>query len=250
MTRKPGQAVVPATPKERPQNDAVSLLAVITSASRDPKTDVVKLEKLMGLYERVRDSNAKAAYTRALGEAQQELPEIPERGGIRNAKNEIQSKYALWEDINTLIKPVLSKHGFALSFRVGQEGDKITVTGVLSHREGHSEQTTMFLPSDTSGSKNAVQAVGSSISYGKRYTAQALLNLTSRGEDDDGMGAGGNAPITDEQFEQIQELIDKSNTDIEKYCAYMKVGALKEIRARDFDRAVDALKTKLGKKKL
>jgi hypothetical protein len=44
----------------------------------------------------------------------------------------------------------------------------------------------MILPHDSTGSKNAVQAVGSSTSYGKRYTACALLNITSRGEDDDG----------------------------------------------------------------
>jgi hypothetical protein len=44
---------------------------------------------------------------------------------------------------------------------------------VLSHELGHSEETTMTLPLDTSGSKNNVQAVGSSTSYGKRYTATA-----------------------------------------------------------------------------
>ena len=43
----------------------------------------------------------------------------------------------------------------------------------------------MQLPVDLTGSKNAVQAAGSSVSYGKRYTVSALLNLTSRGEDDD-----------------------------------------------------------------
>jgi hypothetical protein len=59
------------------------------------------------------------------------------------------------------------------------------------HRGGHSEEATKFYPADTSGSKNAIQAIGSSISYGKRYTASALLNLTSRKEDDDGAKGGG-----------------------------------------------------------
>ena len=48
----------------------------------------------------------------------------------------------------------------------------------------------MKLPADTSGSKNVVQAIGSSVSYGKRYTMQALLNITSGGEDDDGHSGG------------------------------------------------------------
>ena len=63
------------------------------------------------------------------------------------------------------------------------------ITAILSHREGHSEETTLTLDADKSGSKNAVQAVGSSISYGQRYAAVALLNITTRGMDDDGENA-------------------------------------------------------------
>jgi hypothetical protein len=48
----------------------------------------------------------------------------------------------------------------------------------------------MTLPLDTSGSKNNVQAVGSSTSYGKRYTATLLLNIRTKGEDDDGHAGG------------------------------------------------------------
>ena len=42
-----------------------------------------------------------------------------------------------------------------------------------------------MLPLDTSGSKNGVQAVGSTVSYGKRYAICALLNI-STGDDTDG----------------------------------------------------------------
>jgi hypothetical protein len=115
---------------------------------------------------------------------------IDERGGIKNTAGTVQSTYAKWEDINDAIRPVLHEHGFALSFRVKRVENAISVTGILSHEDGHSEETTLELPSDTSGSKNAVQAVGSSLSYGKRYTAMALLNITSRApmdRDDDGL---------------------------------------------------------------
>lgn len=47
----------------------------------------------------------------------------------------------------------------------------------------------MLLPADVSGNKNAVQAFGSSTSYGKRYVLCALLNITTRGQDDNGHGA-------------------------------------------------------------
>jgi hypothetical protein len=125
---------------------------------------------------------------------QPKLPVVGERGGIKNNNGQVQSTYALWEDINDAIRPLLAEHGFALSFKVGQAQDgKITITGILSHREGHQEETTLTLVHDSSGSKNSVQAVGSSVSYGKRYTAMALLNITTRGEDDDGKAAGQSA---------------------------------------------------------
>ena len=215
-------------------------MAVISRAASDPNTDVDKLERLLGMGERIKGQSAKADYFAAMSAMQDELPAIQERGEIRIGSGPGQ-KYALWEDINAVIKPVLKRHGFALSFRTGIADNKITVTGVLSHRGGHAEETTMHLPTDTSGSKNAVQAVGSSTSYGKRYVASALLNLTTGDVDDDGRAASGNGAITAEQAETIRELIERSGSDIEKFCAYFKVGAIPELRAKDYERAVAAI---------
>lgn len=237
-------------PNMRVHGNSASLLDVISRAASDPHTDVDKLQKLLDMYERVTATEAKRAYMEALANVQTALPAIPERGTIKNKSGDVQSRYALWEDVNDTIKPVLSEHGLALSFRTGVDGDKLTVTGVLTHRDGHSEQTTINLPSDISGSKNAVQAVGSSTSYGKRYTAAALLNLTSREEkDDDGQVAGGNGIISEGQIETLRDLIERAQADIEKFVAFMGVAALAEIKAKDFGRAVEALNTKLRKSK-
>lgn len=166
-------------------SESTSIIRVIERAAMNPNVDMEKMERLLEMQERIMERTARAAYAAAFSEMQPELPEIPEHG-----KGHGNITYALWEDINDLVKPVIAKHGFGISFRTGRDGPAVTVTAILTHREGHSEQTTMVLPIDSSGSKNAVQAVGSSTSYGKRYTAAALLNLTSRGEDDDGKKSG------------------------------------------------------------
>lgn len=170
-----------------PVSESAAIFQIIERAARDPNVDIDKMQRLMEMHDKVQATRAKTAYAAAFSEMQPELPEIIEHGKSNNGS------YALWEDINDRIKPVLSAHGFGISFRCGRDGANVTVTAVLSHREGHSEETMMLLPLDTSGNKNAVQAVGSSTSYGKRYTAAALLNLTSRGEDDDGKKGGGKA---------------------------------------------------------
>lgn len=228
------------------QSEAVAFVAMIERAARDPNVDVDKMERLLAMQERVIERNAKAAYAEALAAMQIELPVITERGKIDIGRGKPQA-YALWEDINDAIKPVLARHGFALSFRTGQTDGKITVTGVLSHRAGHSEETTMHLPVDASGSKNAVQAVGSSTSYGKRYTAAALLNLTSRGEDDDGR-KGGSVPITEDQAAQIQALIIETKSDIGKFLKWAQAESVSDIPSSKFADAMAMLEAKRVKK--
>lgn len=171
-------------------NEGATLLQVIQNAAQNPQADIEKMERLMAMYERVEAKRAEADFSADMAQMQAELPSIGERGDAAG-----RYKFALWEDINTAIKPILSRYGFALTFRT-DFADGIAVTGVLTHRSGHREETTIKLPADASGNKNAVQAVASSVSYGKRYTASALLNLTSHGEDDDAFSAVNATDIT------------------------------------------------------
>jgi len=238
-----------------PVSESAAIIQVIERAAMNPNVDIDKMERLLQMQERIMERQSKAAYASALAEMQPNIPVITERGKIevkdKESKRVIQSTgYALWEDINEAIKPVLAAHGFALSFRTGMTAEgKITVTGILSHREGHQEETIMVLPHDSTGSKNAVQAVGSSTSYGKRYTASALLNITSRGEDDDANKGGAAPTLSEDQVAEIRELIDSTNSDIAKFCRYLKVSSIPEIPADKFKAAVAALSAKKGPSK-
>lgn len=189
--------------------ESATILQIIQQVAMSPTADIDKMERLMAMHERFQAQQAKQQYDEAMSRMQEELPVIGERGGIRDKSGRIQSTYALWEDINEMIKPVLARHGFALSFRTPRNERGIEVEGVLSHRGGHRETTSLVLPADTTGSKNGVQAVASSVSYGKRYTAGALLNFTTTGEDDDGNGAVVTPRVTSVQAAQLAELLDK-----------------------------------------
>lgn len=155
--------------------------------AKDPAVDVTKLERLMAMQERIIAHNRKAEFDAAFADMQGEIPEITEKGAIA-VNGEIRSTYATNEDIQRVIKPILQKHGFSIRFRNEwiDNGRFLKVIGILSHRSGHSEQDEFIAQADTSGSKNAIQALGSTRSYGQRYTTIALLNIATRGEDDDG----------------------------------------------------------------
>ena len=131
---------------------------------------------------------------------------------------------------------------------MAQDG-KITVTGVLGHRDGHSEESTIPLPHDSSGSKNAVQAVGSSTSYGKRYTATLLLNIRTKGEDDDGKSGGDSAAISEDQAEHIIEMLTRDKADVVGFCRYMKINSIIELPADQYKRACEVINTRSQKVK-
>lgn len=194
-------------PAAQPEQ-AISILQVIDRAARDPNVDIDKMERLMQMHERIQTNHARQVYQSALARMQPELPVVRHRGDAAR-----RYTYALWEDIHRGMTPVLNKYGFALFFNV-ETGEQVKVTGILTHEDGHREQTEITLPADSSGNKNAVQAVASSVAYGKRYTAGALLNFATTGEDDDAQSAVQiDDPLTDAQVIQLQDRLDALGLD-------------------------------------
>ena len=231
---------------EPEQSPAMAMIAVIERAAMSKDIDIEKMERLLAMQERIMDRNAKASFAAALAEMTPKLPSIAERGSIKNNSGNVQSRYALWEDIVSVIGPILSEHGFALTFRTSSTDKSITVTGVLSHREGHSERTELTMPFDTSGSKNAVQSIGSSTSYGKRYTAGALLNLRT-GDIDDGGVAGGSQSISESQAADLEALAEEVGADKRRFLQYLAVDSFEKIPLASYDRALTSLKAKRAK---
>lgn len=167
----------------------VGLLAVISRAASDPNVDIDKLERLLAAQERVQANQAKMQYIAAKLAMRSELPEITMKGHIiikKEGRIIQDTPFARFEDIHEAVTPILTAHGFDLAFRNSMAPDgKVRVATVLTHIQGHSEETYFDLPHDSSGSKNAVQAIGSSTSYAKRYGVLSILNIRVCGEDDD-----------------------------------------------------------------
>lgn len=170
-----------------------SLLAIISQAARDPSVDIDKMERLLAMQERVQERAAKQAFTEAKIAMRPHLPEITMKGMIvikKDGKIMQETPFARFEDLHELVMPILCNHGFDLKFKNGlSEDGKVRVTTILSHIDGHEDETHFDLPHDSSGSKNPVQAVGSSTKYGMRYGTISILNLRVVGDDDDGVSA-------------------------------------------------------------
>lgn len=175
--------VATAEPQMMPADPMVSM---IERVAMDPQSDLAKLERMLELKERHDAQNAKAAFDSAFAKASANFPEIPLNG--HNKHN--NTHYALLKDIIKQTRPVLAEHGLALSFSTTTTDKEVVVTAELSHENGHTKLNSLPLPRDAGAGRNAVQAIGSSQTYGQRYTAQAILGLSlGEAEEDDGASA-------------------------------------------------------------
>lgn len=208
----------------------MDLIERATSAGATPET----LEKLMALQERYEANAARKAFDTAIAEAKAEIPPI-----VRNATGHNSKKYVDFAAIARVVDPILSRHGLSYRFR-SEQGATINVTCILSHRDGHSEQTTLSGPADTSGNKNAVQAIGSTLTYLQRYSLVQALGLAAA-HDDDGK-AGGTTLISQEQADQLRDLLESTGAPKDKFLKWAKVEKIEEIAAEYYDSCVDAIK--------
>lgn len=214
-----------------PVSEQTSGLArMIEQICINPDVDVEKLEKMLDMQERVLDRQAEQSFQIALADMQAALPVIKKEGEIAVNGN-VRSKFAKFEDINKQVTPIMREHGFSLTFETQQTDAHINVIGVLRHKDGHKESTQLQIPYDHSGSKNAVQAVGSSVSYGKRYVMTALLNLTIADDDDDGVSAVPNVDLFNHNM-VVQSNFD-TIVEIKRLLANDELSAAKELWRHD-----------------
>lgn len=195
------------------------------------------IERLMALYERERAEKARRAFHEALSKFQSVVPPIPHnKKGYEN-----RYSYADLEQIYRIIQKPLHDHGFTVSYKfkdvkkdspvnvnalieetrkfdldkkkqtvleniiraILSEKD-IEVTCIITHIEGHSEESKMIGPEDYSGSKNSIQARGSSTTYLERYALIGALNLVTADGDVDG---GKMKPTDKEQIKDKREQV-------------------------------------------
>ncbi|MBD9372805.1 ERF family protein [Rhizobium sp. ARZ01] len=200
------------------------------------------LKQMMDLRDREEANRGRKAFDAAISRAKADITPV-----VKNATGHNSKRYADFSAIARAVDPILSRNGLSYRFKTTQ-ADKINVTCILSHEDGHSEETSLSAPADTSGNKNAIQAIGSTLTYLQRYSLIAALGLAVA-EDDDGRAAGQTEQerITPEQVKIIQILLDQTKSDTEQFCKMGKIDALPDMLASQFDSAVRILNDRKAK---
>lgn len=239
MSKATAPVQAPAQPSA--VTEAAAIFSMIERVAAQPDVPIERVEQLFKLYTQMDAERARRSYHAAFAQMQPALPAVERKGKAHN------SKYARFEDVVSAVMPVLAANGFGMSFRIAETAGKVVVTCILSHRDGHSESTNYAFPYDTSGSKNAIQAIGSATSYGKRYTMNALLGIATKDEDDDGNAACAWELITDEQAKALVKLMTETDTDESTVAEFFGVAGIAELPQKHYARAFGMLKTKKQK---
>jgi hypothetical protein len=222
-----------------------SLIEMALSKGADEKA-LEKLEKVLELQERWEANEAKKAYHQAMSAFKLNPPDIERDKTVSytpQGKPTVTYNHATLANVTSKINAALSEHGLSATWLTKQENGNISVTCKITHSMGHSEETTITASPDTSGSKNPIQAIGSTISYLERYTILALTGLATHDMDDDGKGTDIEY-INEEQKKALVNEVSKRKIDVKKFNDHLKVKSIDELPAKRFNEAMKAAQSK------
>lgn len=225
------------------ENSPAQLLTVAIEKG----ASIEMLEKLMALQERHETNNARKAYHAAMTAFKAAPPTILKSKVVNfdtKTGGRTSYKHADLAEAAAVIGESLSRHGLSAAWRTeqGPDGKGVTVICEVTHILGHTERTSLTAAPDTSGTKNSIQAIASTVTYLERYTLLALTGLAARDMDSD--GAGTVDTITESQAADLVALIDETKADTAKFCTFFKVASIEALPASKFKQAVTQLEAK------
>lgn len=257
-------AAPPAAPEEV---TAVGMLSLIASMAANQRVNAEKMRALVDIQKELAAEEQRRTFITAFIAMSAELPIINAQGRIeiesKKARRAAQSTpYATFKEIHRVVTPILRRHGFAMMFPPDAMPDgRLIQRGVLMHVSGYEKHGQIVLPIETSGSKNNVQGVGSSMSYGKRYLAINMLNIVSHAKedaDDDAKAAGKLyaeqvkaaaetqeveiALIDAAQLKTLNEAIRFCGVSEKEFCKKYDIEHVKELPKASFQAAIAACK--------
>lgn len=230
-------------------SEGAALVQMIERAARDESVNVDKMRELLAIRREIAAEQALHAFNAAMTAAQTEMRPV-----AADASNpQTKSKYASYLALDRALRPIYTKHGFALSFNTaeGAADGYVRVVCDVSHNAGHTKRYQIDMPADGKGAKGGdvmtkTHATGSAATYGTRYLLKMIFNIVV-GDDDDGNAAGSGEKIMADQVEGLRSIIEEVGADEAKFCKYLKIERLEELPVARWNDAVRALEAKRRK---
>lgn len=136
----------------------------------------------------------------------------------------LKNKYAPLDEVLNTVRPVLAKHGLAISQFPTFNGDYVSVGTILAHKDGG---YIVYPPVSVPITKKDAVSVVAGVTYARRCSLNAVLGIHGEADDDGSMasglgqkksskGRGASEEPTDGVKKLIDEISAKAKTLIEK----------------------------------
>jgi hypothetical protein len=131
-------------------------------------------------------ANANAALFAAIALAQGEVENATKNSANAAFRKDGKPTYADLAEVLNTVRPVFSRHGLAIIQSTESDGNTVSVTTTLAHKEGgYVSSTASCIPAKWDG-----QGVGAATTYLRRYSLAAMACIAQA--DDDGNAASHN----------------------------------------------------------
>ena len=178
-----------------------------------------QLQQLMDLQERWEQNEARKAYVRAMAAFKADPPAVRKDRTVSYSGTHYT--HASLAQVCDAAVSGLAAHGLSHRWDTRQDGNTISVTCVITHELGYSEDTTLSAAPDGSGKKNPIQQIASTVTYLERYTLMAALGLASKDMDDDAATAVASSvrTCTQEEAADLKDMIRALPKDKQQHVA-------------------------------
>lgn len=249
-------AVVEMNPEPK-RGRAVAIASPIDIVQTALKSGNVEMyREAVALYKELEGMAARKAFDNAMADAVFPIIKKNRAVDFTSAKGRTYYKHEDLAEVLRAVVPVLAANGLSHRFRVTSNvNEPVTVTCIISHRDGYFEETTLCAGKDDTGGKNMIQQVGSTLTYLQRMTLKAALGLAAS-EDDDGQSSEVSpdfpgdkqtvAPppagsITQDQADQLRDLLDSREVSRIAFLQWAKRTRIEDIPAEHFDSCIAAI---------
>ncbi len=199
------------------------------------------IEKLMDFQDRADEKAARLEFNIAMSEFQP--PVIKKTKRVKFSTTDYM--HETLAEIDRSVRPLLQPLGLSYHWNAtSKPNEPIVVTCIVTHKEGHHEETTLMGPPDETGSKNKIQQITSTITMLKRQTVKLILGLSEEEDpdEDDGKASGGPELIDTNQVEALEILVRETGADLKRLLKFFKVERLNDLAAKEYDYAVTQIK--------
>jgi len=199
--------------------------------------------ELYAIMREERASQAVKAFARAKWEFLGKCAKIIENrkgGGITKGGAKFEFPYADMCDVLEQTLPTLQALGFSHGFSLVVLADgKQYQRCNFRHAGGHCETADVPYMADVGGHMNAVQQVGSGLTYSMRYALLAAIGLPTGQASPDSSLVGGR--LSQDQTETILNLLVETKGQAPDFAAIYGVAKVADIPAKMFNAACDVL---------